>query len=413
MLSAHQYNAFVPDVLSADEAPKPRRTAARVIGLSKQFGKTSVLKDISFDIAEGETLVLLGASGSGKTTILRTIAGLEQPDSGRIILHGKDVTDLPARQRGVGVIFQSYALFPKMTVEQNIGYGLMIRRRKRNEIRTAVDQLLELVRLKDHRHKYPAQLSGGQQQRVAIARTLAYQPEVLLFDEPLGALDAQTRTHLRSEIRALLRKVNVPAIFITHDQEEALELGDRIAVINGGVIEQIGPPQEVYDHSATEYVATFLGRANLLKGVIRHGKVQVGSALLPLQKEFQKPAREGQAVSLVFRPEHVRLTRRDLLPWDCYQFSIGIVEEVSFAGAYERLFVQLDLNRLVLSESINGLGIATKKPNEQMSKRIVVTRLKPEASSSLRFKIGDQVKVGLVSFTVLPIERASGHSVMK
>ena len=219
-----------------------RPIAASVIGVSKQFGKTGVLENINFDVAEGELLVLLGASGSGKTTILRIIAGLEQPNKGRVVLHGKDVTDLPARERGVGVIFQSYALFPKMTVEKNIGYGLRIRNRRRKEIRTTVDELLSLVQLEEHRKKYPSQLSGGQQQRVAIARTLAYKPEVLLFDEPFGALDTQTRTHLRREIRALLRKVKVPSIFITHDQEEALELGDRVAVVNKGHIEQIGTP---------------------------------------------------------------------------------------------------------------------------------------------------------------------------
>ena len=244
-----------------------------------------MLEDIDFHVSEGETLVLLGASGSGKTTILRIIAGLEQPNTGKVILHGKDVTDLPARERGVGVIFQSYALFPKMNVEKNIGYGLKIRHRKRKEIRETVQELLELVQLEEHRKKYPSQLSGGQQQRVAIARTLAYKPEVLLFDEPFGALDAQTRVHLRREIKALLRKVNVPAIFITHDQEEALELGDRIAVINVGHIEQIGTPYEVYTNPATEYVATFLGAANILPGVIRGDKIEVGSALIPSQLE--------------------------------------------------------------------------------------------------------------------------------
>src|SRR5690349_22310240 len=204
--------------------------AASVQSISKRFKKSRVLEDVTFDVAEGESLVLLGASGSGKTTILRIIAGLEQPDNGYVILHGKDVTDMPARERGVGVIFQSYALFPRMNVEKNIGYGLRIRKRRRKEIRETVDELVKLVQLEEHRKKYPSQLSGGQQQRVAIARTLAYKPEVLLFDEPFGALDKIGRAHLRREIRALLKKVNVPSIFITHDQEEALELGDRVAV---------------------------------------------------------------------------------------------------------------------------------------------------------------------------------------
>src|SRR2546427_5262942 len=258
---------IIPKMTPASvSSPTATQAAASVLGVSKRFGKTSVLENISFHVAEGEALVLLGASGSGKTTILRIIAGLEQPYTGKIMLHGKDVTELPARERGVGVIFQAYALFPKMTVEKNIGYGLKIRKRRRKEIKEKVNELLSLVQLEEHRKKYPSQLSGGQQQRVAIARTLAYDPEVLLFDEPFGALDAQTRVHLRREIRALLKKVNVPAIFITHDQEEALELGDRIAVINVGHIEQIGTPEEIYNQPATEYVATFLGAANILAG---------------------------------------------------------------------------------------------------------------------------------------------------
>jgi len=377
MLAAREITAFVPHVISTVDAPKRRRIAASVSGLSKHFRNTPVLENISFDIAEGETLVLLGASGSGKTTILRIIAGLEQPDTGRVILHGRDVTDLPARERGVGVIFQSYALFPKMTVAQNIGYGLRIRRRNRKEIRETVERLLELVRLKEHGHKYPSQLSGGQQQRVAIARTLAYQPEVLLFDEPFGALDAQTRTRLRSEIRSLLRNVNVPAIFITHDQEEALELGDRIAVINAGHIEQIGTPQEVYDHSATEYVATFLGRANLLAGVMVHGLVKVGSELLPLPKRSNS-FHDRQTVSLVFRPEDVRLAKSSEPLWDCYHLAHGIVRQVVFAGAYERVSVDLDHD---------GAGI-------------LVTRLKPDANTA-KLHTGDRVRIGVVNYSVL------------
>ena len=272
---------LIEDHKATPPAEVSSQKATSVIGVSKRFGKTSVLEDISFDVAEGEALVLLGASGSGKTTILRIIAGLEQPYTGKVILHGRDVTELPARERGVGVIFQAYALFPKMTVEKNIGYGLRIRKRKRKEIRETVNELLSLVQLEEHRKKFPSQLSGGQQQRVAIARTLAYKPEVLLFDEPFGALDTQTRTHLRREIRALLRKVNVPAIFITHDQEEALELGDRVAVINKGHIEQIGTPFEIYNQPATEYVATFLGAANLLDAVVRDSSLEIGNARIP------------------------------------------------------------------------------------------------------------------------------------
>src|SRR6266851_9619883 len=295
---------------SKEGAPQP---AASVVGVSKFFGKTSVLQNISFDVAEGEALVLLGASGSGKTTILRIIAGLEQPYTGKIMLHGREVTELPARERGVGVIFQSYALFPKMTVEKNIGYGLRIRRRRRKEIKNTVNELLSLVQLEEHRKKYPSQLSGGQQQRVAIARTLAYKPEVLLFDEPFGALDAQTRVHLRREIRALLKKVNVPAIFITHDQEEALELGDRIAVVNVGHIEQIGTPSEVYNNPATEYVATFLGAANIFEGIIRNDYVEVGSTQIPARIDKQRFS-EGQPVKLIFRPEDVSLSKTQDLP---------------------------------------------------------------------------------------------------
>src|SRR5687768_5928782 len=320
---------------SSDATRQAPPVATSVVGISKRFGKTSVLENINFDVAEGEALVLLGASGSGKTTILRIIAGLEQPYTGKVMLHSKDVTELPARERGVGVIFQSYALFPKMTVEKNIGYGLRIRHRKRKDIRETVNELLALVQLEEHRNKYPSQLSGGQQQRVAIARTLAYKPEVLLFDEPFGALDAQTRGHLRREIRALLKKVNVPAIFITHDQEEALELGDRIAVINVGRIEQIGTPSQVYNTPATEYVATFLGAANIFEGVIRQGYVEVGSRQIPADIDHQR-FRDGQPAKLIFRPEDVSLSKTQELPGGHRWVFSGIVEETSFVGAYER-----------------------------------------------------------------------------
>ena len=389
--------------------PKPEETAptasapqaaASVMGISKSFGKTSVLENISFDVAEGEVLVLLGASGSGKTTILRIIAGLEMPYTGKVILHGKDVTELPARERGVGVIFQSYALFPKMTVEKNIGYGLRIRKRPRKEIRKTVDELLSLVQLNEHRKKYPSQLSGGQQQRVAIARTLAYKPEVLLFDEPFGALDTQTRVHLRREIRALLRKVNVPAIFITHDQEEALELGDRVAVLNVGHVEQIGTPFEIYNHPATEYVATFLGAANILDAVVRKDALEVGAVQIPatLDQRFK----QGDCVKIVFRPEDVSVNRSDFMRPGLVKLSSAVIEEIAFVGAYERLRLQLErAGEKECKTDDTPYYLTTETPDRPMPKSIIATRPKPEAAAT-RFHIGERVTVALTSFTVLP-----------
>ena len=355
-----------------------KQIAASVSNISKRYGDAIVLEDINFDVNEGESLVLLGASGSGKTTILRIVAGLEAPNSGRVVLHGKDVTDLPARERGVGVIFQSYALFPKMTVEKNISYGLRLRRRSKKEIGATVNRLIELVHLEEHRKKYPSQLSGGQQQRVAIARTLAYEPEVLLFDEPFGALDAQIRTMLRREIRALLKEINKPSIFITHDQEEALELGDRIAVLNKGRLEQIGTPYDIYNKPETEYVATFLGAANLLLGVIRGRRFESENIQLELEEETN--FREGQSVKLVFRPEDVFLRKPENLTQHYQKLTDGIVEEVNFVGAFERVVVRLNLS--------------APQP-------IIVTRPKTE-TSAFPLETGQKVDAGLVRFRVLP-----------
>jgi sulfate/thiosulfate transport system ATP-binding protein len=375
--------------------------AASVRGLSKSFKKTRVLEDVSFDVAAGEALVLLGASGSGKTTILRIIAGLDQPDSGRVILHGKDVTELPARERGVGVIFQSYALFPRMTVERNIGYGLRIRGVRRRTRKEKVNRLLELVHLEDHRKKYPHQLSGGQQQRVAIARTLAYEPQVLLFDEPFGALDAHTRIRLRREIRSLLREVGVTAIFITHDQEEALELGDRIAVLHAGHLEQVGTPEEVYNRPETEYVATFLGAANLMLGVMSGGHVELGTASIEAVEQAAR-FREGQSVKLVFRPEDVCLSLTGALPEGCRRLTNGVIEEKHFIGAYERLTLRLDL---IARRPVEGepplYDVTINTPEKSLGIPIFVTRTKTEASATA-LNVGDRVAVGLNAFRVLP-----------
>jgi len=360
------------------QSTEKNQIAVSVEGLSKKFGEAAVLEDINFHVKEGETIVLLGASGSGKTTILRIIAGLEKPDSGRVTLHSKDVTNLPARERGVGVIFQSYALFPKMNVEHNIGYGLRLRGKPKADIKEIVNGLIELTGLEEHRRKSPSQLSGGQQQRVAIARALAYNPEVLLFDEPFGALDAQIRTRLRREIRALLREIKVPSIFITHDQEEALELGDRIAVLNQGRLEQIGTPFDVYNKPATEYVATFLGAANLLLGIINEGKFEAEDIFLQIDTDAN--VRDGQSVKLVFRPEDVFLRKPENLTQNYQLLTDGFVEEVNFVGAFERVVVRLN--------------ISTRQP-------IIVTRPKTE-TTAFPLEIGQKVTVGLVRFRILP-----------
>jgi len=357
---------------------KEENFAVSVRKVSKTFGAATVLDDINFDVSEGEIIVLLGASGSGKTTILRIVAGLEIPDAGSIILHGKDVSSLPARTRGTGVIFQAYALFPKMNVEENIGYGLRLRRSQKNEIKQTVDRLIGMVHLEEHRRKFPSQLSGGQQQRVAIARALAYKPEVLLFDEPFGALDAQIRTRLRREIRTLLKEINVPSIFITHDQEEALELGDRIAVLNAGRLEQIGTPFEIYNLPETEHVATFLGAANLLSGVIREGSFESGDILLEIDE--QTGFRNGEQVTLVFRPEDVFLRQPENLTQHYQRLAEGEVEELNFVGAFERVAVRLFL----------------PKPQH-----IIITRPKTE-TSAFPLAAGQKVTTGLVRFRILP-----------
>lgn len=352
--------------------------AANFTNISKKFGETTVLENINFHVDEGEIVVLLGASGSGKTTILRIIAGLETTNSGSVILHNKDVTELPSRERGVGVIFQQYALFPSMNVEQNIAYGLKLRKKPKAEIIKRIDELVELVNLEEHRKKRPSQLSGGQQQRVAIARALAYNPEILLFDEPFSALDAQIRSRLRREIRQLLKKINVPAIFITHDQEEALEIADRIAVLNKGKIEQIATPYDIYNKPETEYVAAFLGTANLLLGIVNNGIFECEN--IDLKVEEDSRFKNGQSVKLVFRPEDVFLRHPENLTQHYQDLTYGWVEEINFVGAFERVVVRLNLSG--------------KQP---------ITVIRPKSETvNFPLEIGQKIEVGLVRFRLLP-----------
>ncbi len=231
-------------------------------GVTKRFGTFTALDDVSLVVEPGSLTALLGPSGSGKSTLLRVIAGLEQPDTGEIVISGEDATALAPQQRGVGFVFQHYAAFKHMTVRDNVGFGLTVRKRPKTEIRARVDELLELVQLQPFAHRYPAQLSGGQRQRMALARALAVEPEVLLLDEPFGALDARVRAELRDWLRRLHEEVHVTTVFVTHDQEEAMEVADQVAVMNRGRIEQVGGPRDLYEHPGTEFVMSFVGPVN-------------------------------------------------------------------------------------------------------------------------------------------------------
>lgn len=237
----------------------------RLENIKKAFGDTEVLKGINLEIYRGEFITLLGSSGCGKTTTLRIIAGLEEADAGRVILDGEDITRAVPNKRDVNTVFQNYALFPHMTVAENIGYGLKIRKKSKEEIRTKVEEMLSLVQLEGFGDRYPDQLSGGQRQRIAIARAAVLEPKVLLLDEPLGALDLKLRRQMQLELKRLQKSLGITFIYITHDQEEAINMSDRIAIMNQGVFEQIGTPNEIYYHPETSYVASFVGDANIYR----------------------------------------------------------------------------------------------------------------------------------------------------
>ncbi|MEV0593837.1 ABC transporter ATP-binding protein [Nonomuraea cavernae] len=273
-------------------------------GLRRIFGKTVALDGLDLTIEPGEFVALLGPSGCGKTTALRCVAGFERPDSGAVLVDGKDITDVPASKRDAGMVFQSYSLFPNLNARDNVAFGLRVRRVPVATRRAKAAELLELVGLPDHAERYPHQLSGGQQQRVALARALALEPRVLLLDEPLSALDAKVRVSLREEIRRLQLDLGITTVFVTHDQEEALSIADRVAVLREGRLEQVGPPAEVYDRPATPFVAEFVGTMNHLAGQVSGDQVTVLGQVLPV--DGTAPA--DPDVDVLVRPEAVRVT---------------------------------------------------------------------------------------------------------
>ena len=264
-IAERQWTGRIKDALRCEELPREDDMAIAVRDLSKRFGRFQTVDGVSFEVPAGQLVALLGPSGSGKSTILRIIAGLEPADSGTVELSGADATDLPVQHRGIGLVFQHYALFRHMTVRQNVAFGLEIRGLPRREVRARVDRLLELVQLGVLADRYLSQLSGGQRQRVALARALAPEPKVLLLDEPFGALDARVRDELRSWIRRLHDEVNITSLLVTHDQQEAFEVADQVIVLNRGRVEQIGAPQDLYERPSTPYVTEFLGAVNVLR----------------------------------------------------------------------------------------------------------------------------------------------------
>lgn len=339
-------------------------------GLVKQYGDFLAVNRISLSAESGEFLSLLGPSGCGKTTTLRMVAGLIDPDQGDVFIGGQRVNDHPVNKRNIGMVFQSYALFPHMTVAQNVGFGLKMRSLSKKDIADRVERALVLVQLEDTADRYPRQLSGGQQQRVALARAIVIEPAVLLLDEPLSNLDAKLREHMRIELKQLQEKLGVTTIYVTHDQSEALTMSDRVAIINHGVVEQLGTPLEVYESPATEFVTDFLGRSNFLSGQvvsIRGDQAEVvtdkGQKLLV--GDVGSLATAGDLVHVSVRPERIRIIRRsEELAME--NRAVGKIEFISYLGASSLFQVLLDTGERLVAERQNLSGLSTMGKDEEV-----------------------------------------------
>jgi spermidine/putrescine transport system ATP-binding protein len=317
----------------------------RFENVTRRFGSFTAVSDVTLDIEHGETFSLLGPSGCGKTTLLRMAAGFDRPDTGRILLDGNDITHLPPDRRPVNTVFQSYALFPHLSIRDNIAFGPKIAKKDAATIRRDVDQMLELVDLTAHADKRPSQLSGGQKQRVAIARALVNKPKVLLLDEPLAALDLKLRQRLLVELDAIHDEVGITFIYVTHDQSEAMSISDRIAVMNKGVIEQIGPPVEIYEAPRSSFVAAFIGDTNFLDGKVteaidsRFSRCEIngfGSIVI----DNDKPVRPGDLIHLSLRPEKILVSREPPQISEIDNAVAGTVEDVIYFGSHTRYWVR-------------------------------------------------------------------------
>lgn len=345
--------------------PSARPTLLSVRNLAKNFGHNVVLRDISLDIAEGEFLTILGESGSGKTTLLRIIAGFESATSGELWMGSERLDAEPAYRRRVNTVFQNYALFPHLTVEQNVAYGLRVARRPDVEIRQRVAQALEKVKMTAHAKKKPSKISGGQQQRVALARALVNRPLLLLLDEPLSALDANLRRQMQVELKFLQREVGIAFLFVTHDQEEAMVMSDRIALLRSGELEQVATPREIYSRPATAYVAQFIGRTNLLSGEVRSGIVRCGA----LSWHVHLP--DGPAV-FSLRPENIRVSTNTNS-----SSAVRVVARVlqqAFHGATE----------LVRAQCADGLVVVVRTASGELAGEVVCLEFNPADAIPVR-----------------------------
>jgi spermidine/putrescine ABC transporter ATP-binding subunit len=368
-VTAERAGEMAPTVGTVGAAPQRGTAAGAVVtlaSLQKRFGGVGAVRDVSLEIAAGEFLTLLGPSGSGKSTTLMMIAGFETPDSGDIMIDGRSVVDLSPHRRNIGMVFQNYALFPHLTVADNIGFPLKQRRIGKAERSRMVADVLDLVRLPGYGARYPRQLSGGQQQRVALARAMVFRPRLLLMDEPLGALDKQLRESLQLEMRRLHADLGITFIYVTHDQEEALTMSDRIAVMNDGGIAQLGRPEELYDRPASQFVASFLGESNFLPGIV-HGvqddvviaRCSGGRMVRAIASTRPAP---GASVMLTMRPERLRFTDGPCLP--TMNSIPATVTEAVFAGERCRYLLRAEDGTAMVLKEPSGSAVRRRQVGE-------------------------------------------------
>ena len=357
------------------------RAAIGLDRVSKRFGAVGAVDDVSLEIGEGEFFSLLGPSGCGKTTTLRMVAGFEQPDAGRIVLQGDDVTAVPANRRAVNMVFQQYALFPHMSVRDNVAFGLKVKRVPRSEHAGRIEEILKVVELEGLERRRPRQLSGGQQQRVALARALVNRPAALLLDEPLGALDVKLRRQMQLELKRIQHTLGTTFVYVTHDQEEALAMSDRIAVMNGGRVEQMGSPREIYEHPRTAFVADFIGSLNALE--LRIDELVGEHAVMRVAEDERIVAalgaghRPGETVRIAVRPERVRIAPGESPLQDGGSHLRGTVAEVVFLGMYTQFHVDTHAGRVVSHR------LADESPGPLESGAQVTLSWPPEQASLL------------------------------